>query len=598
MKTTKRFVALLMAVVMTFALGAVALAEPGVFRPTTPGENFTIPKGIVMINNTLGNYFRPEVTFDFEIISGDDLSSTDLGYKPHVSGIGVYPGKPGGLLAIAATNDNSEQTVPASPAPATSTSLHFDSIEVEDVDNDYGKITQEPLQFTTEMAAYAGVDQPGVYRYKITDVTDLDYLKNVGISRNVKYNKDSYVDLYIAIGGDENHPTPFVDAIVVSQVEENVPVRNSNGNIEAKDTNGNTKEYDPAKVYVTDDGTVYTLNDGAPQVPVFPRDYTPTTDKVVSDNLKSGLVKTPDVFNDHPEYDFIDNDGDGVPDEDDDGHHTPKDKEHTEPARDDKGDYVDQDGNSYSKDDYTVDPTTGEIKKNDGSSVDGGPKYAKYVGKYNYEQSDVYETFNVVLKKDISGAMGDKTHKFPFAVSVTNKTLGSATPDPQNLPFTYFKKDADGNVLDADGNIATADYKQSERGAVVLSTSLSHNEEFFIRGLNANAKINIEETNDTSFTYAVTMTGSDDVKIINNVDAKINGGTVKLDDTADRPVAVVSNTSNVFEATNIDYIKISNYQNTVNPTGVVLRFAPYILMLGAAFFFVALSRRRREQENA
>jgi len=594
MKSTKRFVALLMAVVMTFALSAVALAEPGVFRPTTPGEIFTIPKGVIMVNNTPGDYFRPDVTFDFKIISGDDLDENDIGYKPHVSGVNVYKGKTGGLLAVGATNENSVQTVPASPTIATTTSLNFKSIKVEGVDNDYGKITFEPLKFTTDMSAYAGVKQPGVYRYKVTDVTDVDYLKNVGISRDAKYNRDSYVDLYIAIGGETN-PGPYVAAIVVSQVEDNVPIRNSNGNIEATDSSNNTKEFDPGKVVVEDDGTVWELKDSAPQNPVFPRDYTETTYVVPDGKMDKGLVKTPDVFNDHPEYDFTDDDGDEDPDKD--ANNTPKDKEHTEPARDDKGDYLDQDGNSYSKDDYYVDSTTGEIKKNGGSSVDGGPKYAKYVGKYDYEQSDVYETFNVVLKKITTGPMGDKTHKFPFAVSVTNKTLGSATPDPQDLTFTYFKKDADGNVLDADGNKAAADYKQSKSGAVVLSTNLAHNEEFIIRGLNANAKINLEETNDTSFNYRVTMIGSDESNIINDVKADINGGKVKLDDTSDKAVAV-NNSSNVFDATNVNYIRVHNQQSDVNPTGVVLRFAPYILMLGAAFFFVALSHRRREQENA
>jgi len=580
MKTTKRFVALLMAVVMTFALGAVALAENGVFSnlPDPVSGNFSIPKGVIMINNTEGTYTRPAVKFDFDIISGDALTDEEIGYAPHVSGVNVYRGLPGGLKGVGVTNTNSVQTATdGSTTTPYKTSLEFRPLAVDNVNNNYGAITTEPLAFSPDMTAYAGVTQPGVYRYKVQDVTDAEYLKQVGISRDKDYDRVSYVDLYVQIETVGTTTTPSVAAIVVSQVEDTVPVRNSNGNIEATSTTETpaTKEFDPGKVVVEDDGTVWTLTDENKTNPIFPTDYTETTYKATVDK---GLAKTEDVFNDHPEYDFDDNNGDEHPDVDSNG--VPNDKTNTEPAHDDKGDIIAQDETVYPSDEYYVDPTTGEIKKSsDDSSVEGGPKYAKYVGKYDYEQSDVYETFNVVLKKDTSGPMGDKTHEFPFKVTVNNNT---AETTAQNLDFTYFKNS---ETPASAGN-----------GSQDIATTLKHEDYFTIRGLNANATINVEETNDTSFNYSVTIEKSDKSKVVDAKAASTNGGKVKMADNAMN--IATANTENLFSSTKLDIITFYNIQSNVSPTGVVLRFAPYILMLGAAFFFVALSRRRREQENA
>lgn len=577
MKTTKRFVALLMAVVMTFALGAVALAENGVFSnlPDPVTGNFSIPKGIIMVNNTEGTYTRPAVKFDFDILSGTDISDDELAYAPHVSGVNVYRGLAGGLKGVNVTNTNSAQT--ATDVAPYKTSLQFNALAVNNVNNNYGAITTEPLSFSPDMTAYASVTQPGVYRYKVQDVTDVDYLKNVGISRDKDYDRVSYVDLYIQIETSGATTTPSVAAIVVSQVEDKVPVRNSNGNIVGTSTTDtpSPKEFDPGKVVVTDDGTIWTLTDETKVDPVFPTDYTQTTYKTTMDK---GLAKTEDVFNDHPDYDFADNNGDEHPDVDANG--VPTDKTNSEPAHDDKGDIIAQDETIYPSDEYYVDPTTGEIKKtSDNSSVDGGPKYAKYVGKYNYEQSDVYETFNVVLKKDTSGPMGDKTHAFPFKVTVNNNT---AEATAQNLDFAYFK------------NAETP--ASSGTGSQDISTTLKHEDYFTIRGLNANATINVEETNDTSFNYSVTIEKSDRTKVLDAKAASTNGGKVKMADSAMN--VATANTENLFSSTKLDIITFYNVQSNVSPTGVVLRFAPYILMLGAAVFFIALSHRRREQENA
>jgi len=583
MKTTKRFVALLMAVVMTFALGAVALANGGVFSNlpgTEPVGNFKIPKGLVMKNNTKGNYYRPTVTFTFTIEPSDDAGMT---YGAHAAGVKVNKGLAGGLTGIVVDRPSGEYYSQAIPETGKTT-LTFYTKEILDVENDPVVKTTEPLQFATYMEPYADVKQPGVYRYKITDVTDPDYLQQLGISRDKDYNPVGYVDLYIQITDDSHgNTTPSVASIVVSQVENNVPKRGENGNIPG--SNGTeTKDFDPADVYVDEAGNIYTVKDHPTNdPPKYPVDY---EDTGYDCETEKGLEKTEDVFNDTPKKEYDDVDGDGIPDGDTTTH-VPTNKTGVEPHVDDEGRIVDTDGGTWAQPDYKVDPTTGEILDKDGNSVgEGGTKkYAKYDGQYDYQDIDVYETYNLVLKKDISGPMGDKSHQFPFDVSVTNKTLDT---NAQSLHFTYFKKDANGNVVDdSEGS--------SDAGVVTLKTKLSHGEEFIIRGLNANALINYEETNDTSFPYAVTVAGSAGTNYQNAVKTE-NRDKVKAFGSTDKNVATA--TDGVFKQNDVKVITFFNQQSNVNPTGVVLRFAPYILMLGAAFFFVALSRRRREQENA
>jgi len=276
MKTTKRFVALLMAVVMTFALGAVALANGGVFSNlpgTEPVGNFKIPKGLVMKNNTKGNYYRPTVTFTFTIEPSDDAGMT---YGAHAAGVKVNKGLAGGLTGIVVDRPSGEYYSQAIPETGKTT-LTFYTKEILDVENDPVVKTTEPLQFATYMEPYADVKQPGVYRYKITDVTDPDYLQQLGISRDKDYNPVGYVDLYIQITDDSHgNTTPSVASIVVSQVENNVPKRGENGNIPG--SNGTeTKDFDPADVYVDEAGNIYTVKDHPTNdPPKYPVDYEDT----------------------------------------------------------------------------------------------------------------------------------------------------------------------------------------------------------------------------------------------------------------------------------------------------------------------------------
>jgi len=572
MKSTKRFVALLMAVVMVFALSAVALAENGVLVPTNdePYNTFEIKKVIYVSNNTPGDYMRPQVKYDYEITG-------DVGpYKAHLAGIPLMPGLEGGLkgqeVGTAESGSHHE-------TGGTTFSLYFHKQVVTDVaskDNatEPIKASIEPITFAIDLAPYRALTgdnmKPGVYRYKVTDTTPSDYLNSVGVVRPEDYDRVCYIDLYIEF----NASGPSVSSIVVSE-KGTVPKREENGTIIGK-KDGNeddTHTYDPKEIYVTEDGTIYTRNSADSKPSQFPDGYTKTDYKAT---METGLYKTEDVYNESPVNDFTDSDvKDGKPDVDE--HEVPTNKTGTEPYIDDKGNVVTTDGETIEKP-YQI-KDDGKIwtdTDGDGTFETDTGKYAQYRGTFTFK-SDSYTCYNIALKKDVSGDMGDKTHEFPFIITVNNNTADSPA---QTLEYSYV------NDLGAETKNVTT---------TTIDAKLKHDDVYIIRGLNPHATVNFKETNDTSFPYQVNIMSAEG--LVGSTRSMESTQSVTAYEPNARTVADFNGNDNAFEE-KVGVVTFYNVQTSINPTGVVLRFAPYILMLGAACFFVALSRRRREQENA
>ena len=120
-------------------------------------------------------------------------------------------------------------------------------------------------------------------------------------------------------------------------------------------------------------------------------------------------------------------------------------------------------------------------------------------------------------------------------------------------------------------------------------------------GIPAGVDVDVYETNDmVGVTYMV-------VTFVNGVDAKADNNV----SWGDAPSAAVpQNEKEAYQSTkqSVDtevYSKLASRQsidiiNTlllISPTGVVLRFAPYVIMLGAAFVLIILGKRRREDEE-
>jgi hypothetical protein len=542
MKTTKRIAALLMAVVMVFAMSAVAFADTYSGSSTDENDQFTFTKSIYVRNHLEGTYYSPNVTFTYTIAPATE------DYDAHAESVQVYPGKTGGLVGVATGNETIEND-------GATVKVAFSSQSVSEV-NPEGKAVTETVTLKVVKTAFAGETKPGVYRYKITDSTSADTLTAAGLVRPSDYETERFIDVYMKMGTSDS----LEPVIVVVAKEEKVPTTNDDGDIVA--TDGTT--FDPDKVYVDENGNIYEVNtDPAPvnDPPVYPTDY---HDSEKDTTMVKALVKDGDVFNDKPVPNFTDENNDGKPD-DTNGDGIIDDDDGATPATDDEGNPIGEDGKPVPG--GTIDPTDGTII--DAGNNDTDKKQLAY-GNFTYT-GDTYTTYNVMVKKVVTGTMGQKDHQFPFTAAVDNKGYAFVTSK------------------------AGADTEQTA-GTTSVSFTLADSETFYIRGLSPLATVNYTETNDSKLVYMTKATDTADATEV--AEKALNKNDTYTAFNANKAVTNYSSSATEGELTTVSTITFINNQTDFSPTGVVLRFAPYILMLGAAMFFVVLARKQREQENA
>lgn len=197
---------------------------------------------------------------------------------------------------------------------------------------------------------------------------------------------------------------------------------------------------------------------------------------------------------------------------------------------------------------YIENDTTGMkvagVVMHDGTTADGKPAQKKTFDNASFE------TVNVTLKKEVAGNMADRNNQFPFAGTVSDSSR-----------YFYAAKGTSPAATDAN-KISAAD----------VSITLAHNEMYYINGLSKNATVAYTETNNTSDTYQTAITGG----------------------TASAASAVAPNATKAMAATDVDdaaAVVFTNTLDSVSPTGVILRFGPYVAMIAVAAILIATRKR-------
>lgn len=215
----------------------------------------------------------------------------------------------------------------------------------------------------------------------------------------------------------------------------------------------------------------------------------------------------------------------------------------------------------------------------DGSTDPATPKDPGFVSSSDVEDgtpadTDRYETYNVTVTKQVAGTMGDVEHEFPFAITVANQ--GKA-----------FKS--------AKGNVATASAATAAT-TTALSTALKHGETYTIVGLSPKATFSVVETNDTTDLYTVTVAGSSQaIQVTENASAKtysIAAGAVSTYDTDNS----ASSVNDLGDETNYSAVTYTNTLEEVSPTGLVLRYGPFMILFAAALVILAASKHSDAQD--
>ncbi len=194
--------------------------------------------------------------------------------------------------------------------------------------------------------------------------------------------------------------------------------------------------------------------------------------------------------------------------------------------------------------------------------------------------ADDYYTVDVDLAKVVTGAMGDKTHEFPFDIVLTNNGLQY-----------YAAENAAATVND--DKLATN---------LSFQVNLKNGDTYYLAGLSPRATVTYTENNDTADTYYLTVTSGSTQLSAGNITAltgtKSTGATplvVSNYDADNTRTGASASVAATVTASN-QHVVFTNNLDEISPTGVVLRVTPYAIMLCAGLMILAASRRRNANQ--
>lgn len=198
------------------------------------------------------------------------------------------------------------------------------------------------------------------------------------------------------------------------------------------------------------------------------------------------------------------------------------------------------------------------------------------------EEADKYYTFNLTISKTLNGDQAMNTHPFPFNVDFTNASVSAHILLKQSTV--------------AGGGI-TADLP-----AAAGVSSLDVNEEHLKLANGASVKYIGIPVGVSEATAVAVYERNDVTGTVYKSSYQVDGGTastaksltwVSTDDANKSDVAHL-NTLTVNADDDVSHtIAFTNTLENISPTGVVLRVAPYVLMLGAGIALLLLSRKRK-----
>lgn len=198
--------------------------------------------------------------------------------------------------------------------------------------------------------------------------------------------------------------------------------------------------------------------------------------------------------------------------------------------------------------------------------------------------ADEYYTYNLTIEKTLENDQQMNSHKFPFSVDFVNTTVtANVLPivSGEGVRTAPTLTAGDINGMDQDGtNLAIANGGSVTFTGIPVGTTVTINEKNDVNGTVYTTKTEDGTTNQSTGlsvpwdTWTNAVTGWTTVTALQKT---ANDNTVKAD-------------ANMT-------VKFTNTLLTISPTGVVLRIAPYIMILAAGIILLLVSRRRKAVQD-
>ncbi len=226
--------------------------------------------------------------------------------------------------------------------------------------------------------------------------------------------------------------------------------------------------------------------------------------------------------------------------------------------------------------------TTGAVKTN--GFVAGSNDNTAY-------KADSYYTFNVEISKTVTNdSFAKATHLFPFTVIFTNATV--------TQPVDIIGTTAVANNLTGWTDPDSAALSEGTTKGIV---KIRDNNSIKYIGIPNGTAVEVYETNDVAgVTYEVTTVTDGTTK----VDTAVISGTTPTEAVTQETKAnhqstkaAITTTANEDDDT-AHTVAVTNNLQLISPTGVVLRVAPFIVMLAAGIIILLVTRRYRRREEA
>ena len=190
--------------------------------------------------------------------------------------------------------------------------------------------------------------------------------------------------------------------------------------------------------------------------------------------------------------------------------------------------------------------------------------------------TDKYYTYNLTVSKTLTGDAGMNSHQFPFGIAFSGSETG-VLPIISGTAGTKPTWSAKGTMSSFSTTVSGATLKIANEQNVVIT------------GIPVGTSVTINEKNDvTGTTYTSESTG------LSSPDTNAASKSIETGATSNDATIAAQTAGSATDKT----VSFENTLVLISPTGVVLRVAPYALILFAGVALLLVSRRRKEAEEA